>query len=62
MPFIPHTEKDVADMLQTIGEQEVSKACSTRFPAELRIPGLDRIGPALSEAEISRLHAAARAR
>lgn len=54
MPFIPHTEKDVADMLAVTGVDNLSDLFE-EIPAALRIDGLDAIGPALSEAEISRL-------
>lgn len=53
MPFIPHTETDIEDMLARIGVGEISDLFD-EIPPELRIAGLDGIGPALSEAEISR--------
>jgi len=54
VPFIPHTETDVADMLARIGVSNISDLFD-EIPPGLRIAGLDGIGPALSEAEISRL-------
>ncbi len=54
MPFIPHTDADVAAMLAVTG----TSSCADLFdeiPAPLRMAGLQAIGPALSEAEISRL-------
>lgn len=54
MPFIPHTDDDVTAMLAAIGVTSLDKLFE-EIPAELRIAGLDAVGPALSEAEISRL-------
>lgn len=54
MPFVPHTDSDVADMLAAIGAQEIAELFD-EIPATLRISGLENIGPALSEAEIFRL-------
>ena len=54
MSFIPHTDADVAEMLQRIGVDDI-EALFDEIPPELRIKGLDAIGPALTEAEISRL-------
>jgi glycine dehydrogenase subunit 1 len=53
VPFIPHTETDVADMLARVGVAEISDLFD-EIPPALRIAGLDGIGPAMSEAEISR--------
>lgn len=54
MPFIPHTEKDVADMLATIGVASI-EALFDEIPAGLRGAGLERVPDALGEMEISRL-------
>ena len=54
MPFIPHTEKDTREMLDTIGVKSIADLFD-EIPPALRIAGLDGIGPALSEAEVSRL-------
>jgi glycine dehydrogenase subunit 1 len=54
VPFIPHTDHDVAAMLERIGVNDVSDLFD-EIPSGLRIPGLESIGPALTEAEISRL-------
>ena len=54
MPFIPHTENDLSDMLACVGVNQVSDLFD-EIPPALRIEGLEAIGPALSEAEISRL-------
>jgi glycine dehydrogenase subunit 1 len=54
VPFIPHTDVDVAEMLAVIGAASVAELFD-EIPPELRVDGLEAIGPALSEAEISRL-------
>ncbi|MGI9291468.1 MAG: aminomethyl-transferring glycine dehydrogenase subunit GcvPA [Gammaproteobacteria bacterium] len=54
MPFIPHTDHDVSVMLERIGVNDVN-ALFDEIPEGLRITGLETIGPALTEAEISRL-------
>ena len=54
MPFIPHTEDDVAAMLATVGVDSIDDLFD-EIPAELRAKGLDGIPPGLSEMEIGRL-------
>jgi len=54
MPFIPHTEQDVREMLATIGAPSI-EALFDEIPASLRIQGLDGIPEGLSEMEIGRL-------
>jgi glycine dehydrogenase subunit 1 len=54
MPFIPHTEQDVREMLVTIGAPSID-ALFDEIPASLRISGLDGIPEGLSEMEIGRL-------
>ena len=54
MPFIPHTEEDVAAMLATIGVDSI-EALFDEIPPELRDGELGAIPPALSEMEIGRL-------
>lgn len=54
MPFIPHTEADVREMLATIGAPDLA-ALFDEIPESLRIKGLAGIPPALSEMEIGRL-------
>ena len=54
MPFIPHTEHDVSAMLAQTGVSTLAELFD-EIPPALRIAGLDGIGPALSEAEVSRL-------
>jgi glycine dehydrogenase subunit 1 len=54
MPFVPHTEEDVAAMLATIGVDSV-EALFDEIPPALRAGSLGAIPPALSEMEIGRL-------
>ncbi|MBA4285887.1 MAG: aminomethyl-transferring glycine dehydrogenase [Xanthomonadaceae bacterium] len=54
MPFIPHTEVDVAEMLATIGAPSID-ALFGEIPAELRCQGLSQVPPRIAEMEISRL-------
>jgi glycine dehydrogenase subunit 1 len=54
MPFIPHTEEDVAAMLATIGVPDVDTLFD-EIPADLRIDGLPGVPEGLSEMEIARL-------
>ena len=54
MPFIPHTDKDTEAMLSAVGAAGIADLFD-EIPAELRMPGLEAVGPALSEAEVSRL-------
>ena len=54
MPFIPHTESDVTQMLQRIGAPSV-ETLFDEIPAELRCGKLTGIPDGLSEMEISRL-------
>jgi glycine dehydrogenase subunit 1 len=54
MPFIPHTDADVASMLATIGAPNID-ALFEEIPATLRIKSLAGIPEALTEMEIGRL-------
>jgi glycine dehydrogenase subunit 1 len=54
MPFIPHTEKDTREMLQTIGVDSIADLFD-EIPPELMIEHLPHVPHALSEMEISRL-------
>lgn len=54
MPFIPHTDDDVREMLGAIGAPSID-ALFDEIPASLRIKGLDGIPPGLTEMEIGRL-------
>jgi len=53
MPFIPHTEEDVREMLAAIGVKDI-EALFDEIPAELRSAGLKRVPPGVSEMAISR--------
>ena len=54
MPFIPHTEADVREMLAAIGAPD-NAALFDEIPAELLAKGLEQVPPGLSEMEIGRL-------
>ena len=54
MPFIPHTDDDVAAMLAAIGADTIDDLFD-EIPADLRAKGLDGIPPGLTELEITRL-------
>ena len=56
MPFIPHTEQEVEQMLGTIGAKSIDSLFS-EIPAELRNDALPRVGPGLSELQVSQLMA-----
>lgn len=54
MAFIPHTDKDVEDMLGAIGAQSIEQLFD-EIPASLRIKSLAGVPVAMSEMEIGRL-------
>ena len=54
MPFIPHTEADVQEMLAAIGASGID-ALFDEIPQELRIQSLAGIPEALTEMEVGRL-------
>ena len=54
MPFIPHTDEDVREMLATIGAPDI-EALFAEIPPDLRAGKLDGIPPALSEMAAMRL-------
>ncbi len=54
MPYIPHTDKDVAEMLAGIGVSSTEDLFD-EIPMVLRIDGLPGVPAALTEAEITRL-------
>ncbi|MCM8856096.1 MAG: aminomethyl-transferring glycine dehydrogenase subunit GcvPA [Candidatus Thiodiazotropha sp.] len=54
MPFIPHTENDIKEMLATIGVDHID-ALFDEIPSELRCGELDAIPPGMPEMEVSRL-------
>jgi glycine dehydrogenase subunit 1 len=54
MPFIPHSEADVAAMLKTIGVNQIEDLFD-EIPAALKIDQLKAVPPGLNEMEITRL-------
>ncbi len=54
MPFIPHTEDDVRDMLETIGVDRIDDLFD-EIPSDLLINELDGVPQALNEMEVVRL-------
>ncbi|MET0029517.1 MAG: aminomethyl-transferring glycine dehydrogenase subunit GcvPA [Candidatus Thiodiazotropha sp.] len=54
MPFIPHTEQDVEEMLATIGVASIDDLFD-EIPPALRCGKLEAIPPGLPEMEVSRL-------
>lgn len=54
MAFIPHTDKDVADMLAAIGVRSIEQLFD-EIPASLRVKSLSGVPPALTEMQIARL-------
>ena len=54
MPFIPHTEDDVKQMLDAIGVKDVEDLFD-EIPANLRAKGLELVPEGLSEMEVARL-------
>ena len=54
MPFIPHTEDDIREMLAAIGVGEIEQLFD-EIPAGLKVDSLPGVPPALCEMEIQRL-------
>lgn len=54
MPFIPHTEQDLREMLDAIGVSSLD-ALFDEIPAELRAGALSQVPPGMSEPEVTRL-------
>jgi len=54
MPFIPHTEQEIAEMLEAIGIEDTD-ALFEEIPPHLRTAGLEGVPPGLTEMEVSRL-------
>jgi glycine dehydrogenase subunit 1 len=54
MPFIPHTEDDVRQMLETIGVEQIDDLFD-EIPADLRAATLQRVPPGMSEMEVTAL-------
>ena len=54
MPFIPHTEQDIKEMLSVIGVNNID-ALFDEIPDSLRQVSLDAVPPGISEMELGRL-------
>jgi glycine dehydrogenase subunit 1 len=54
MPFVPHTEQDIRDMLAVIGVDSIEDLFD-EIPAALRSGGLEQVPEALSEQAVTRL-------
>ncbi|HEY6986714.1 MAG TPA: aminomethyl-transferring glycine dehydrogenase subunit GcvPA [Rhodanobacteraceae bacterium] len=54
MPFIPHSEADVSAMLKAIGVARIEDLFD-EIPPSLKIDGLSKVPPGLSEMEVTRL-------
>ena len=54
MPFIPHTEDDIREMLAAIGVSDIEQLFD-EIPAGLKVESLPGVPPALGEMEIQRL-------
>jgi glycine dehydrogenase subunit 1 len=54
MPFIPHTDEEVAQMLAAIGVSDIQELFD-EIPEQLRFHGLKDIPPAVSEMEVGHL-------
>ncbi|MGB8328008.1 MAG: aminomethyl-transferring glycine dehydrogenase subunit GcvPA [Steroidobacteraceae bacterium] len=54
MPFIPHTQEDIREMLAAVGAPDIA-ALFDEIPPGLRIKGLDGIPAGLPEMEVGRL-------
>lgn len=54
MPFIPHTEDEIKEMLGAIGVNSIEDLFD-EIPAALRTKGLDKVPEGLSEMDVSRL-------
>ncbi len=57
MPFIPHTEEEIRQMLETIGAASIDDLFD-EIPQELRFDGLKEMPEAMSEMEVARLMSA----
>ncbi|MBS7456055.1 aminomethyl-transferring glycine dehydrogenase subunit GcvPA [Coralloluteibacterium stylophorae] len=54
MPFIPHSDDDVRQMLATIGADDI-EALFDEIPASLKVRSLEKVPEGLSEMDVSRL-------
>jgi glycine dehydrogenase subunit 1 len=57
MPFIPHTDDDVREMLEAVGVPSI-ETLFEEIPAGLRVRSLDDIPPGLNELEVMQLMSA----
>jgi glycine dehydrogenase subunit 1 len=57
MPFIPHTEDDVREMLEVIGAPSI-EALFDEIPSNLRVHSLPEVPPGLNELEVMQLMSA----
>ena len=54
MPFIPHTEEEIRDMLSVIGADDIEQLFS-EIPSHLRAKGLDGVPQGMTELELNRM-------
>ncbi|MFP4648360.1 MAG: aminomethyl-transferring glycine dehydrogenase subunit GcvPA [Halorhodospira sp.] len=54
MPFVPHTEQEVREMLDAIGVERIEDLFD-EIPASLRQPSIDAVPPGMSEMEVTRV-------
>ena len=54
MPFIPHTDSDVREMLAAIGAPDI-EALFDEIPAALKVQSLAKVPEGLSEMDVVRL-------
>ena len=54
MPFIPHSDIDVKEMLATIGVDSID-ALFDEIPSHLRAKGLEKVPDSISEMDLGRL-------
>ncbi|MCG8433694.1 MAG: aminomethyl-transferring glycine dehydrogenase subunit GcvPA [Gammaproteobacteria bacterium] len=54
MPFIPHTEHDIEEMLKTIGVDSI-ETLFDEIPADLRVADIPGVPPMASEMEVTRV-------
>lgn len=54
MPFIPHTEEEINEMLSVIGIDSIENLFD-EIPAHLKIDGLEKVPPGLNEMSVNRL-------
>jgi len=57
MPFIPHTEEEIRDMLSVIGADNIEQLFS-EIPTHLRAKGLEGVPVGMTELELNRLMSA----